>query len=92
MLLEDALADLLQAEGAHKVFGVKLAAERRDAATHDGLTAAAAQSALSGVEVKGAERLSIQLHEAAIDERLQTVLGLKKKKKKKNTVSSFELI
>lgn len=57
---------------------VKFAAERRDAASCDGLTAAAAQSALPGMEVEGAEWSSIQLHEAAISERLQTVLDLKK--------------
>lgn len=78
LLLEDALVDLSQAEGTHKVLGVKFAAQRRNTASHDGLTAAAAQSALSGVEVEGAERSSTQLHEAAISKWLQTVLDLKK--------------
>lgn len=56
------------------MFGVKVTAERRDAATRDGLAAPAAQRALPGVEVEGAERPSIQLHEAAISKGLQTVL------------------
>lgn len=62
------------------MFGVKLTAERRDAATRDGLATPAAQRALPGVEVVGAERPSIQLHEAAIGKGLQTVLFKKKKK------------
>lgn len=74
LLLEHALVDLSQAEGTNKVLGVKFAAKRRDAASRDGLTTAAAQSALPGVEVQGAERSSIKLHEAAISEWLQTVL------------------
>lgn len=82
LLVEDAVIDLLQAEGAHKVLGVKFAAERRDGASRDGLTACAAQSALPAVEVEGAERSSVQLQEAAIGKRLPTVLGLKKKRKK----------
>lgn len=61
------------------MFGVKLVAERRDAATHDGLAAPAAQRALPGVEVEGAERPSFQLHEDAIGKGLQTVLVIKKK-------------
>lgn len=52
LLLEDALAELLLTEVAHKVLGVKLAAESRDAATCDGLGAATTQSALPGVEVQ----------------------------------------
>lgn len=74
LLLEHALVDLSQAEGTNKVLGVKFAAKRRDAASRDGLATAAAQSALPGVEVEGAERSSIQLHEAAISEWFQTVL------------------
>lgn len=77
LLLEDALADLSQAEGTHKVLRVKFAAERWDTASRDGLTAAAAQSALPGVEVEGAERSSIQLHETAISKGLQTILDSK---------------
>lgn len=70
LLLEDALVELSQAEGACKMLGVKFASERRDAASRDRLTASAAQSALPGMEVEGAERSSIQLHEAALSERL----------------------
>ena len=77
MLLEDALAELPQTEGAHKVLGVKLAIEGGDAAARDGLAAAAAQGALPGVEVQRAEGSALQLHEAAVSERLQAVLGVK---------------
>lgn len=74
LLLEDALAQLPQTEGAHKVLRVKLVIESRDAAACDGLAAAAAQSALSGMEVHGAQRSAVQLHEAAVGEGLETVL------------------
>lgn len=75
LLLEDALAELPQTEGAHKVLGVKLAIESRDAAARDGLAAAATQSALPGVEVQWAEGSTVHLHETAVSERLHTVLG-----------------
>ncbi|KAG7230824.1 hypothetical protein INR49_019638 [Caranx melampygus] len=48
---ENALAELPQTEGAHKVLRVELAIKSRDAAARDGLTTAAAQSALPGVEM-----------------------------------------
>lgn len=51
LLLEEALAELPQTEGTHKVLGVKLAIESRDAAARDGITAATTQRALPGVEV-----------------------------------------
>lgn len=63
------------------MLGVKLATESRDAATHDGLTTATAQSALPGVKVLRAEGSTIQLHEAAISERLQTVLVIREGEK-----------
>ena len=75
LLLEDALAELPQTEGAHKVLGVKLAIESGDAAACDGLAAAATQSALPGVEVQWAEGSTVHLHETAVSERLHTVLG-----------------
>lgn len=56
---------------------VELAIESRDAAARDGLTAAAAQSALPGVKMHRAEGSTIQLHETAISEGLQTVLDIK---------------
>ncbi len=74
LLLEDSLAELPQTEGAHKVLGVKLAIQSRDAAARDGLTTATAESALPGVKVQRAEGSTIQLHETAVSERLQTVL------------------
>lgn len=81
LLLEDALAELPQTEGTHKVLGVKLAIESRDAAARDGLTTATAQSALPGVEVQWAEGSTIHLHEAAISEGLQTVLDIRTEEK-----------
>lgn len=80
LLLEDALPELPKTEGAHKVLGVKLAAESRDAAACDGFATAATQSALPGVEVDWAEGSTVQLHEAAISEGLQTVLRVRAKK------------
>lgn len=81
LLLEDALAELPQTEGTHKVLGVKLATESRDAAARDGLATATTQSALPGVEVQWAEGSTIQLLEAAISEGLQTVLGIRAEEK-----------
>ena len=75
LLLEDTLAQLPLTEDAHKVLRVKLAIQGRDAAAHDGLVAAAAQGALPAVEVQRAQGATVQLHEAAAAERLQTVLG-----------------
>lgn len=51
LLLEDAMVELPQTEGTHKVLGVKLAIECRDAAACDGLATATTQSALPRVEV-----------------------------------------
>lgn len=43
LLLEGALVQLLQAEGAHKVFRVELAEHGRNATTGDGFRATSAQ-------------------------------------------------
>lgn len=83
LLLEDALAELPQTESTHKVLGMKLALESRDAAAYDGLATAAAQGALPGVKVQSTEGLTIQLHEAAISEGLQAVLERKAKEESK---------
>lgn len=83
LLLKNTLAELPQTEGAHKVLGVKLAIKSRDAAAHDGLTAATTQSALPGVEVQWAEGSTIQLHETAIGEGLQTVLDIRTEEKER---------
>lgn len=74
LLLEDALAELPQTKGTHKVLGVKLAIHRGDAAADDGLSAATAHSALPGVKVKRAEGTTIERHENSISEGLQAVL------------------
>lgn len=75
LLLDDALVELPQTEGAHKVLGVKLAAQGRHAAARDGRAAAPAQAALDGVVVERAEQSAVQLHEAAVREGLPTLLG-----------------
>lgn len=62
------------------MLGVKLAAESRDAAARDGFATATTQSALPGVKVDRAEGSTVQLHEAAISEGLQTVLRVRAKK------------
>lgn len=67
------------------MFGVELATESRGAATRDGLTTAATQSALPGVEVLQAEGSTIQLHKAAISKRLQTVLGIRAEEKQRES-------
>lgn len=75
LLLDDALVELPQTEGAHKVLRVKLAAQGRDAAARDGLAAASTQGALAGVVVERAEQSAVQLHEAAVSEGLPALLG-----------------
>lgn len=75
LLLDHALVELPQTQGAHKVLGVKLAAQGRHAAAHDGRAAAPAQGALDGVVVQRAEQPAVQLHEAAVREGLPALLG-----------------
>lgn len=74
-LLDDALVELPQTEGAHKMLRVKLAAQGRDAAARDGLAAGSTQGALAGVVVERAEQSAVQLHEAAVSEGLPALLG-----------------
>lgn len=75
LLLDDALVELPQTQGAHKVLRVKLAAQGRDAAARDGLAAASAQGAPHRVVVERAEQSAVQLHEAAVSEGLPALLG-----------------
>lgn len=87
LLLEGALVELLEAEGAHKMLGVELLGHGGDAAARDGLLAARAQRAAPLVVVHLTVGLPVVLKEAAIDkgreaflrgrggERLRSCLG-----------------
>lgn len=75
LLLEGALVELLEAEGADKVLRVELLAHGGDAAARDGLLAARAQRAAPLVVVRLAVRLPIVVEEAAVDERREALLG-----------------
>jgi len=75
LLLEGALVELLEAEGAHKVLRVELLGHGGDAAAGDGLLAAGAQGAAPLVVVALAVRLPVVLEEAAVDERREALLG-----------------
>lgn len=68
LLLEGALVQLLEAEGANKVFWVELLAHGCDAAAGDGLLAAGAQRAAPLVVMRLAVRLALVVKEAAIYE------------------------
>jgi len=74
VLLERALGELAQAEGAGEVLGVELAAERRDALAGDGRAARAAQRAALLVVVRLAVRLRVVVEEAAARERPPALL------------------
>lgn len=74
LLLEGALVQLLQAEGAHKVLRVELAEHGGNAAAGDGLGAAGAQRAPLGVVVRLAVGQALVVEEGAALERLPTVL------------------
>lgn len=75
LLLEGALVELLEAEGADKVLRVELLAHGGDAAARDGLLAAGAQRAAPLVVVRLAVRLAVMVEEAAVDERREALLG-----------------
>lgn len=81
LLLEGAFVQLLEAEGAHKVFGVELLAHGRDAASRDGLLAAGAQGAAPLVVVRLAVGLAVVVEEAAVHERRETFLEEEEEKK-----------
>lgn len=68
LLLEGALVELLEAEGAHEVLRVELLGHGGDAAARDGLLAAGAQRAAPLVVVHLAVGLPVVLEEAAVDE------------------------
>ena len=72
LLLEGALVQLLQAEGANEVFRVELPEHGRDASAGNGLVASGAEGASEGVEVGLAVRPALVLEEVAVDERLPT--------------------
>ena len=70
LLLEGALVQLLQTEGANEVFRVELPEHGRDAATGNGLVASGAEGAAQGVEVGLAVRLALVLKEVSVGEGL----------------------
>ena len=74
LLLEGALVELLEAEGADEVLGVELLGHGGDAAARDGLLAARAQRAPPLVVVRLAVGLPLVLKEAAVDERREALL------------------
>lgn len=67
LLLEGALVELLEAEGAHEMLGVELLGHGGDAAPGNGLLAARAQRATPLVVVHLTVRLPVMLKEAAVD-------------------------
>ena len=75
LLLERALVELLEAEGADEVLRVELLGHGGDAAARDGLLAARAQGAPPLVVVRLAVGLPLVLEEAAVDERREALLG-----------------
>lgn len=74
LLLERALVELLEAEGADEVLRVELLGHGGDAAARDGLLAARAQGAPPLVVVRLAVGLPLVLKEAAVDERREALL------------------
>lgn len=73
LLLEGALVQLAQAEGADKVFWVVFSEHGRDAAARYGLVAARTQRAPLGMIVCLAERLALVVVEAATIEWLPAI-------------------
>lgn len=73
LLLEGALVELLETEGADKVLRVELLAHGGDAAARDWLLAARAQRAAPLVVVCLAVRLPVVVEEAAVDERREAL-------------------
>jgi len=73
LLLEGALVQLPQTEGAGEVLGVVLAEHGRDAPPSDGLVAAGAEGAPLGVVVRLAVRQPLVVEEGAPVERLLAV-------------------
>lgn len=82
LLLEGALVELLEAEGADKVLRVELLAHGGDAAARDGLLAARAQRAAPLVVVRLAVRLPVVVEEAAVDEWREALLGKSRGKRR----------
>lgn len=74
LLLERALVQLLQAEGAHKVFRVELSEHGGNASSRNRLGAARAQGSSLGVVMRLAVRETLMVKEGAALERQATVL------------------
>lgn len=75
LLLEGALVELLQAEGADKVLRVELLGHGGDAAARDGLLAAGTERAAALVVVHLAVRLAVVLEEAPVHKRGEALLS-----------------
>lgn len=74
LLLESALIQLLQAEGADEVFRVEFLEHGRDAASGDGFGAPGAQGSSLGMVVRLAVRQSLVIKEGSSLEGLSAVL------------------
>ena len=74
LLLESSLVELLQAEGAYKVFRVELLEHGCDAAAGDWLVTAGAQRAAPGVVVRLAVGQAVVVEEAPRPEHAVTFL------------------
>lgn len=74
LLLEAAFAQGLQAEVTHQVVGVELGPHGGDAAAQDRLLAGLTHAAPGLVVVGLAQRLTLVLEEAAVDERRVALL------------------
>lgn len=74
LLLERALVQLLQAEGAHEMLRMEFLEHGRNAASGDGFRAAGAQRAALGVVMRLAVRQTVVVEERAALERLTAIL------------------
>lgn len=77
LLFERSFVELLQAEGAHKVLGVKLLGHGGDAAASDGLLAAGAQRAAALVVVDLTVGLAVVFEETAVHKRGEALLRIR---------------
>lgn len=79
LLLEGALVQLLQAEGAHEMLRVEFLKHGRDAPSGDGLGATRAQRSPLGVVVGLAVRQTLVVEERTAEEGLTAVLEGRKR-------------
>lgn len=79
LLLECALVELLQAEGAHEMLGMEFAEHGGDASAGDGLGASGAQRSPLRVVVGLTIRQSLVVEERSAVERLPAILKANKR-------------